>query len=204
MCDLFNIEVKHSPATHHQAQGKIERFIQFMKNSLGTVVNYSQKNWDEILDNVLFVYRISFSRVIEDSPFFLLYGRDAVLPQDLVFNLRSQQKDFEDQASYKIELLRTLRKAYDKVKNIREIEQEKYKLYFDKNHKNIEFKEGDQVWVYFGAPEAGKTYKLLSRFEGPFTIKKKLDQVTYRVNKDDKELVVHVQRLLKCHKWGKE
>ena len=62
-----------------------------------------------------------------------------VLPQDLVFNLRSQQKDFEDQASYKIELLRTLRKAYDKVKNIREIEKEKYKLYFDKNHKIIEF-----------------------------------------------------------------
>ena len=120
-----------------------------------------------------------------------MYGRDAVLPQDLVFNLRSQQK----------ELLRTLRKAYDKVKNIREIEQEKYKLYFDKNHKNIEFKEGDQVWVYFGAPEAGKTYKLWSKFEGPFTIKKKLDQVTYRVNKDDKELVVHVQRLLKYHKW---
>ena len=153
-----------------------------MKNSLGKLVNSSQKNWDEMLDNVLFVYRISFSRVIEDSPFFLFF-----LSQDLVFNLRSQQKDFEDRASYKIELLKTLRKAYDKVKNIREIEQEKYKLTFDKNHNNIEFEEGDQVWVYFGAPEVGKTYKPLARFEGPFTIQKKLDQVTYRVKKDDKE-----------------
>ena len=77
-----------------------------------------------------------------------------------MLNLGSQQKDFEDQTSYKIELLRTLRTAYDKVKNLREIEQEKYKLYFDKNHKNIEFKDGDQFWVYFGAPEAGKKHKL--------------------------------------------
>ena len=77
-----------------------------------------------------------------------------------MLNLGSQQKDFEDQTSYKIELLRTLRTAYDKVKNLREIEQEKYKLYFDKNHKNIEFKDGDQFWVYFGAPEAVKKHKL--------------------------------------------
>ena len=54
-----------------------------MKNSLGTVINSSMKNWDEMLNNVLFVYRISFSLVLNDSPFFLLYGRDAVLPQDL-------------------------------------------------------------------------------------------------------------------------
>jgi hypothetical protein len=89
LCKTFNIEMIYAPATHHQAQGKIERFIQFLKNSLGTVINASMKNWDEMIDNVLFVYRISFSRVLDDSPFFLLYGRDAVIPQDLAFNLKS-------------------------------------------------------------------------------------------------------------------
>ena len=98
---MFNIEIIHAPKSHHQAQGKIERFIQFLKNTLGTVFN-SSLNWDELLANVLFVYRVSFSRVLEDSPFFLLYGRDVVMPQDLALNLRSKQKSFENVAEYKL------------------------------------------------------------------------------------------------------
>ena len=141
-----------------------------MKNSLGTVVNASTKNWDEMLDNVLFVYRVSFSRVLDDSPFFLLYGRDAILPQDLTMNLKITQAEFEDMDSYRIHLLQTLKNAYEKVRNVKEIEQAKYKAYFDKTHKQIEFNEGEKIWVYFGLPEAGKTQKLLPRFDGPCVI----------------------------------
>ena len=54
-----------------------------------------------MLANVLFVYRVSFSRVLEDSPFFLLYGRDVVMPQDLALNLKSKQKSFDNPAEYK-------------------------------------------------------------------------------------------------------
>ena len=85
------------------------------------------KNWDEMLANVLFVYRVSFSRVLEDSPFFLLYGRDVVMPQDLALNLKSKQKSFDNTAEYKLYLLKTLKDAYEKVKNVKEVEQTKYK-----------------------------------------------------------------------------
>ena len=174
-----------------------------MKNSLATVVNSSMKNWDEMVDNVLFVYRVSFSRVLEDSPFFLLYGRDAVLPQDLALNLKSKQKEYNNEAEYKLALLKTLKSAYEKLRHTKEIEQEKYKSYFDKTHKNIEFKEGELAWVFFGLPEAGKTYKLLPKFQGPYEVIKRLDAVTYRLKKDDKIIVAHVQRLLKYFTWEK-
>ena len=160
VCKVFNIEIIHAPTSHHQAQGKIERFIQFLKNTLGTVVNSSMKNWDEMLANVLFVYRVSFSRVLEDSPFFLLYGRDVVMPQDLALNLRSKQKSFENVAEYKLYFLKTLKSAYEKIKNVKEIEQAKYKAKFDKTHKDIKFVIGDLTWVYFGLPVAGRTFKL--------------------------------------------
>ena len=84
-----------------------------------------------MLDNVLFVYIVSFSRVLDDSPFFLLYGRDAVFPQDLAMHLKTNQKEFKDKDNYKIRLLKTLKEAYDKVKNYKELEQVKYKAYFD-------------------------------------------------------------------------
>ncbi len=78
-----------------------------MKDTLGTVVNSSMKNWDEMLAIVLFVYRVSFSRVLEDSPFFLFYGRDVVMPQDLALNLKSKQKSFDNPPENKLYLLKT-------------------------------------------------------------------------------------------------
>ena len=124
-----------------------------------------------------------------------------MVPQDLALNLKTKQKTFENQAEYKLYLLKTLKQAYEKLKNIKETEQEKYKCYFDQKHKHIEFAEGDLVWVYCGLPVAGKTFKMLRRFEGPYTILTRLDQVTYRLQKDGKTIVAHVQRLLKYHQW---
>jgi transposase InsO family protein len=72
LCETFKIEHIRSAAYHSQANGKSERFIRFLKNSLGTVINSSMTNWESMLDNVLFVYRVSYSRVLDDSPFFLL------------------------------------------------------------------------------------------------------------------------------------
>ena len=78
------------------------------------------KDWDEMVDNVLFVYRISLRRVLEDSPFFLLNGRDAILPQDLALNFQIKQKEFDNQEEYKLHLLETLGEKYEKLKHYKE------------------------------------------------------------------------------------
>ena len=201
LCSTFNIEHVLSPAYHSQANGKAERFIRFLKNSLGTVMNSSMTNWEAMLDNVLFVYRISFSRVLDDSPFFLLYGRDPALPQDLVFGLKSKKTEFNNVDDYKLKLLKTLRKSYDRLRNHKEMEQAKYKRIYDLTHKDIQFQIGDKVWVHFGLPQPGLTTKLLPRFEGPFEVIEKLDSVTYRVMDDNRVFPSHVQRMLPYYKW---
>ena len=43
-------------------------------------------------------------------------------------------------------------------------------MLYDKKHKNVEFKLGDQDWVYYGLPEKRLTQKLISRFEGPLKV----------------------------------
>ena len=118
------------------------------------------------------------------------------------YEFKKQTKTiFDGIDSYRIHLLKTLKNAYEKVRNVKEIQQANYKYNFDKTHKNIEFNTGELVWVYFGLPETGKTQKLLPRFEGPYTVIQKLDTVIYRVQKDKKIVVAHVQRLLKFKKW---
>ena len=204
LCRAFGIKHLKSSAYHHQCNGKVERFIRFLKNSLGTVVNDSQKNWDEMLDNVLFVYRISYSRSLEDSPFVLLYGRDPILPQDLKMGLHLKQKKYGDTDLYKIELLRTLAKAYNKVKETKEKNQREYKRYYDRSHRTVSYKEGDKVWIHFWLPEKDKTHKLLARFEGPFEIKEQMDAVSYRVANERRTFIVHVQRILPYYVWDNQ
>ena len=184
--------------------GKVERFNRFLKQSLGTVVSASMKDWDEVLDNVLFVYRCSYSRVLEDSPFYMLYGRDCVLPQDVAFPRPKENLQGQDRDQYKMERLRLLKIAYDKLKSVREKEQASSKRYYDRTHVNVDFKVGDLIWVHDSTNEVGKTAKLQSRFVGPYEVLHKQTfggEVTYRVKNDTRIMLVHVNRMLPYYVW---
>jgi transposase InsO family protein len=78
----FHIKHTMSSAYHHQTVGKVERFHKFMENSLSTIVKKNQTDWPKLVDSCLFVYRTTFSRAINEIQYFLLYGRDPILPQD--------------------------------------------------------------------------------------------------------------------------
>ena len=83
LCSSLNIEHKTSSSCHQQTNGKVEKFNQYLKNSLATVVRASIQDWNEMFENVLFFYESSNSRVLEDSPFNLLYALDPVFAQDV-------------------------------------------------------------------------------------------------------------------------
>ena len=71
-------------------------------------------------------------------------------------------------------------------------EQNKYKTYYDKTHRMVEFKIGDKVLILFDTPTKGP---LMPRWEGPFLVKDKWDEVIYRVENEDKLISVHVRRM---------
>ena len=208
LCTQYGIKKLESSAYHHQTNGKAERFNRFLMNSMATQINKDHTNWDRLLDKCLMIYRISISRALNETPFFLVYGRDPILPQDVltgqVHTGRNQSpSELED---YKLNQLRTLKMAYDKLNRHRQLTQAKYKAYYDKSHKQIKFAINDQVLVFFGIPKKGCTHKLLPRWEGPYQIMEQIDSVTYRVvscipGKTEKTFLTHVQRLRLFKPW---
>jgi hypothetical protein len=143
---------------------------------------------DEAINHCFFVSWISCGRSNKDTLFFLIYGRDAILLQDLAFNLEVNGKN------YQWKLVKERLKIMDKLIHQKENYQSKYKNYYDKSHKEIEFKIRDKCWVLFDVPS--KSF-LIPRFDGPFEIKNKINQVTYRVESEDVITTAHVSRMVK-------
>ena len=199
LCTKFKIFKLEASAKHPQTNGKTERFIRFLTTALATVIAKDQGNWDLLLDSCLFAYRVTINRTIQETPFFLLYGRDAVLPGDIVFEApRGRQPvNFDDLVEYKADLLRRLRHSYEQIEAKLDKEMQYYKNQYDKTHKEVKFKIGDLMMVYWPVPKKGFTKKLLPKWQGPFKIVAKISPLTYRIEKDAKTIAIHVQRLLR-------
>ncbi|KAJ8962691.1 hypothetical protein NQ318_001088 [Aromia moschata] len=83
---------------------------------------------------------------------------------------------------------------------------EKLKIHSDKMKQRLDttstetaFKPGDAVWLYAPKRTKGKSPKLQSNWEGPYTIIKKINDLVYRIQLSprSKPKVVHLERLAK-------
>ena len=77
---LMGIKKLNTTAYYPQTDGLVERFNRTLSDMLAKTVAVGGKNWDDCLPYVLFAYRSSPQESTDESPFFLLYGRDPQLP----------------------------------------------------------------------------------------------------------------------------
>ena len=134
MCSFYNIEKVESAAYHQQCNGKVEKFGKFLADTISTILRTDQGNWDKLIDTALFTYRVSLNRTLNDNPFFLIYGRDPLLPQDLflpIVNRNARAINTEDIHDYKSKQLRILKEAYAKLNELKENDRFDYKAYYD-------------------------------------------------------------------------
>ena len=70
---VFNV----SPSNHWQGRTIPQT------DGKSTIIKKDQTNWPNMVDSCLFVYRTTYNRALNEIPFYVLYGRDPRLPQDL-------------------------------------------------------------------------------------------------------------------------
>jgi hypothetical protein len=92
-----------------------------------------------------------------------------------------------------------LQKAYEIVKENNRKAHDKNKQHYDQKTKERKFDVGDIVYLFCPAKKPGKCQKFRKVWRGPYKIISKLSDLNYRiVDKTEKEMVVHVNRLKKA------
>ena len=169
VCQVMGTHKVNTTAYHPQSDGLVERFNHTLIDMLSKTVDQSGRNWDEQLPFVLFAYWTSVQESTQESPFFLLYGRDPLLPSELGLSTPLGQCNL-DLVSYKEELVTRLSQARILAKEHVKKAQWAQKRQYDKKSQAVPLRVGDRVFLHVPSTKQGKAYKFAKPFKGPFRV----------------------------------
>ena len=86
-------DIEHREYAYHpQTNGLDERMNQTVIKAIVKYLNTEQDDWDEHIDVILFSYCTSIHASTKFTPFYLMYGREAVLPVELQMTNQTVEK----------------------------------------------------------------------------------------------------------------
>ena len=80
VCQEFNIEQHFTSPYTPRSNDKMENFSKFLKASIRKLCQEDTTAWDQVLDQILFMYRCCPHTSTGEAPYTLLYNRDPPLP----------------------------------------------------------------------------------------------------------------------------
>lgn len=192
----FNI-VKHTTTSYHpQSDGVVERLNSTLINSLSHLVSDTQEDWDRHINFALFAHRTAKHAATGETPAYLLYGRDLVLPETLISN--SNIPSYQSVNDYTDDLISRLSNTYVKVKsNLTKAAVNQESLQHKKSV-DKKIKVGDTVYLYTPVVRRGQVKKLTKLNRGPFKVVSQTTPVNFVISdlKDSSATqTVHVDRL---------
>ena len=134
---------------------------------LSKCVEKHGRDWNERLPYVLFAYRASVHESTRESPFYLMYGRDARLPTKTALSQPTTpyQVDIRD---YRTQLVTHLSDAWNLAQGNIAKAQAKQKRNYDRGSKELKLQKGDRVMVRMPGEIKGKSWKFARPHHGPF------------------------------------
>jgi hypothetical protein len=159
---------------------------------LSAYVHQQADCWDDYLQFAVFAYNTSAHASTKETPFYLMYGHDPLEPCDLGEPMRNRL--IQGQGNI---FTQKWRESRDLAKLHLEKAQDAQKKFYDKNNSDaIQYANGELVLLKEQRIGLGKFH---FRWDGPYTIIKKLSDVNYVIRKDGSltDIVIHINRIRK-------
>jgi hypothetical protein len=183
-CENSGIDIRYVSVAHPRANGQVERangmVLNALKKRLHDAANKKGGKWIKELPNALWGLHTQPTKPTGQSPYFLVYGSEAILPADVMWDSPAvEQYDkgiSKDSRRVDIDGLEEARCAA-LVQSVRYLEG--IRRYHDHNVKERSFNVGDLVLR--GIQNTEGLHKLSSPWEGPFSITKVTGPGSYRL-----------------------
>ena len=199
ICKILHIRKTRTTPYHPQEDGMVERFNRTLVNMLATSISeLGDDSWEEHLPKLCLAYNTFTHPTTGETPFFLMHGRQARLPVDLMYGSESTGTSVPEYAK---ELGHKLSIAFEQTrKRTGNIQQRQRELY-DKHIDGLPFEADDLVWLHNPAVQRGECKTFHRPWSGPYKVVKRHSESTYRiksVHNSRKRVAVHFDRLKKC------
>ncbi|KHJ88079.1 integrase core domain protein [Oesophagostomum dentatum] len=158
---------------HHEGNGACERVFATFQEMLRTYISSNQLDWDLFLPACTFAYNTSVHSSTNETPFFLLFGRDPVFNIDLLIQHKREGHipDGTDSGIYKESLINALHSAWLAAFTYNEKRNRIMKRQYDKSHlPTASIQLGDRVYLRDFAPKPGLSQKLCYPWLGQFRV----------------------------------
>ncbi|XP_075168511.1 uncharacterized protein LOC142240690 [Haematobia irritans] len=196
MCDSLGIKKTRTTPLHPQSDGMVERFNRTLEEHLRKVVDNGQRDWDDHIPKFLLSYRSAIHDSTSRTPAKVLFGTEFKLPGDLIFGATPNELAMEETSN---DIPNTFGKVHESVRNKIKMVSNRMKARYDRAANTEGFSEGQLVLLFNPQRKKGLCPKLQTQWEGPYKVIKKINDVVYRIQKDDsprsKMKVVHLERL---------
>ncbi len=111
ICTILGIKKLKTTPYHPSANGIIERFHKTIKTMISHYVDDHHDSWDEVLPFCLLAYRNLPHEATQESPFFLMFGRDMELTVHLMMPHGPVKYDIDE--NYATELVTRMQNAHE-------------------------------------------------------------------------------------------
>ena len=152
LCKFMSIDKIRTSPYKPSTNGNIERFHGTMHAMLAKLIDENQRDWDQKLSAVAFAYRTSVHETTKFTPYFLMHGREARIPSDLVYGPPPSTEEEEPAVNEFVERqLSTLHQAYELTREHLGHAARRRKHHYDLRTRSHKYPVGSWVWVYVPA-----------------------------------------------------
>ena len=181
VCRLLRIHKIRTSPYRPQTDGLVERQNRTLLEMLSKYVRYQYSDWVDHLPFLVMAYNTSVHDSTGCTPFSLIYGREALLPIDLVYPpINLEPFHFKSGSEYVEFLKQTISETHTIArKNLQQSALRQARNYDVRARSKPEFKPGDLVRYYYVREKAGNKFHRC--FIGPYRVVSRESDMNYKI-----------------------